>query len=143
MADTRADGSFRLVGLADRAYNLFAGTALAGFGVRRGVRPGDEEVVLSLRPGGRVRVSVRGPDGAAVAGAYVHVSSAGGAAVSPESVSPTDAQGIAEIAAPRGAVEIEAGTLGPAERLQGSVTVAVPEGGSAAAELVLAPKAER
>jgi hypothetical protein len=99
-------------------------------------------VVLSLRPGGRVRVSVRGPDGAAVAGAYVHVSSAGGAAVSPESVSPTDAQGIAEIAAPRGAVEIEAGTLGPAERLQGSVTVAVPEGGSAAAELVLAPKAE-
>jgi hypothetical protein len=97
MTDTLADGSFRLAGLGERTYNPFAGTALAGFGVRHGVRPGDEEVVLSLRPGGRVRVSVSGPGRAPLASAYVQVPRAGGAAVGSESGSLTDAQGVAEI----------------------------------------------
>jgi hypothetical protein len=87
-------------------------------------------------------VSVRGPDGAPVAGAYASVVRVGGVPVETDAASRSDAQGQVELPAPAGAIEVEAGSGGSGPvRLHGTVAATVPEGGVVSAELVLAPKA--
>jgi hypothetical protein len=98
------------------------------FGMREDVRPGDKDVLLTLRPGGRVTVRVLGTDGQPVAGALVYVDAAGIG-------TSTDAQGLAELTVPAGTVELRARK----DRLEGHQSVNVAERGTAAAEITLAP----
>jgi hypothetical protein len=132
-ARTLPDGSFKIGGLAAESHSVVAGhSELGAFGVRVGVVPGDKDVVLSLRPGGRVRLLVQGADGAPVEGAFASLAKiigtpAGGSGAR------TDAQGIAELGVPASTVEIRV----TKETLEARVTVTVGEGGSTAATVKL------
>src|SRR6185503_11356220 len=78
-AVTRADGSFRFPAVLARPYNLFTGSATAGFAQRANVAPSDDAIVLQLKPGGRLHLVVQGPDGQGVADAYADIAAIDGA----------------------------------------------------------------
>lgn len=132
---TLADGSFGLTGLGERPYNVVTGSAVAGFALRLGVSPGEKDLVLRLRPGGRVRLLARGPDGQPVAGARTRLVKLSGAPIfGPRPTrGTTDSQGLVEISVPAGDLEIEVAN----EKLRGTVRVGVPEGGTIAREVTL------
>jgi hypothetical protein len=134
---TLPDGTFRIGGLATASYNLCAGAELAGYAVRAGERPGDSEVSLTLRPGGTVRVLVKGPEGAPLPRAYASVSKVDGAVVNVPSTGgegPTNASGITQIPSPAGAVELSV----DAETFQGTTVQAlVGEGATVNVEVTL------
>lgn len=132
---TLADGSFQLSELLQRPYALLSGSDLAGFAFRAGVPPGDSDVVLTLRPGGKVRVQVRGTDGAPASRAWVRVDKLGGISVGSFSHPLTDSDGFAELPVPAGVVEIGVGK----DSLKGRVTLNVSPGETVAAEVRLAP----
>jgi hypothetical protein len=130
---TLPDGSFQITGLASGTHTVLAQTETGAFGLRAGVRPGQQDVVLTVRPGGRVRVLVRGPEGAPVEGAVARASRVDGAAVT-TMVSPmTGADGIGEIVAPAGEVELRVRK----DKLEARVTVSVPPGATVPAEITL------
>ncbi len=110
-ANSTADGTFRIGGLAARPYAVVAGSEVAGFGVRFGVVPGGEPAALTLRPAGRIALRVVDPSGRPVAGAYPRVESVDGARVRlPGRTSgPTDAEGRFDLASPPGRVEVAVG----------------------------------
>lgn len=137
-ATTQADGSFRLSGLREEPQSVAAGSELGGFAVRTGVTPGEGELLLSLRPGGRLRVLVVGPDESPVAGAYVSVSRYRGAPVTLQG-NATDAAGSVELLAPAGPLEIR----GRKDGLEGRLGAAVGEGGLAQLTLRLSQQIER
>jgi protocatechuate 3,4-dioxygenase beta subunit len=130
-ASTLPDGSFRIGGLKAIPHRVTAWSNLGDFGRRDGVTPGDKDVVLTLRPGGRVTVRVVGPDGQPVEGAWASVVNVGMG-------SRTDARGLAEVMTPAGTVELRAGK----DRLEGRTTITVTERGTAAAEIKLAMPAQ-
>lgn len=137
-AATLPDGSFRFPALLARPYNLLVGTSGAGFAHRANVTPGDDEIELQLKPGGRVHVEVRGPDGIAVESAYADIAVVDGAPVVGFAGRNTDAQGVAEMTVPAGLVHVIA-----RKGLQrGEVTVNVEAGGTINAEITL-PAAPR
>ena len=114
---SRADGSFRIEGLASKPYVLAAGSPLAGFAIRGGVTPGEEPVTLTLRPGGRIAVRVLGADSRPVKEAYPSVETVDGLRVEMpgNSSGPTDATGLYELVSPTGTVGVVAATRsGPA-----------------------------
>jgi hypothetical protein len=127
-AMTLPDGTFQIAGLHAVPHRVIARSDVGMFGVREGVRPGDKDVVVTLRRGGRVAVRVLGPDGQPVGGAFAGADGMGMGANS-------DAQGVAEVMVPAGTTEIRVRK----DRLEGRVTVTVAEGGTAAAEVQLAP----
>ena len=127
-AMTLPDGTFQISGLQSVPHRVIARSDVGMFGLREGVRPGDKDVVLTLRRGGRVTIHVLGTDGQPVAGAFAYVDAAGIG-------TSTDAQGIAELTVPAGTVELRARK----DRLEGHQSVTVAEGGTAAAEITLAP----
>ena len=127
-AQTLPDGTFRIGGLKEGPYRLVARSELGAFATRSGVIPGDKDVVLTLRPGGRVAIRVLGPGGQPVAAASMMIEEIGAFAR-------TDAQGLAELAVPAGTSEIRASK----DRLEGKAVVTVSEGGTAAAEITLTP----
>jgi uncharacterized GH25 family protein len=138
---TIADGSFEVKGLLPGAYTLFAGSTLAGFAVRSGVSPGASDVTLALQPGGQVRLRIRGPDGVPVPRAHAELRKVDGLPVNYDSIegrAASDALGLLAVTMPAGADEIWVAR----DKLQGVVTVNVPSGGSASAEIVLKPSAE-
>lgn len=135
---TTADGSFEVKGLPSGSYALSAGSSLAGFAMQPAVSAGASDLALTLRPGGTVRLRIRGPDGAPVPGVYASVSKLGGVPVSFNSFeggSESDAQGALALTVPAGSVEISARK----DKLKGAVTVNVPAAGSTGADVVLAP----
>jgi protocatechuate 3,4-dioxygenase beta subunit len=107
-AQSAADGTFSLTGLRRETYTLLAdaGTSLR-FAVAAGVRPGDSDVVLALRPAARLLVHVLAPDGKPVAGAHAQVEGIDGARVLYGVVRASDAAGVIEMAAPAGEVQLE------------------------------------
>jgi hypothetical protein len=131
-AVTVPDGTFVISGLTDRPHSLLARSELGMYAFRSGVRPGDSDVQLTLRPGGRALVQVTGPDGAPVAGAWanlvkiagVHVRGVGGR---------TNEGGLADVGLPAGPVELEV----VKDDLRGKVTLNVAEGGTASAAVEL------
>ena len=132
-ARTLPDGSFKIGGLAAESHTVVASYSDQGaFGVRTGVVPGDKDVILALRPGGRVRLQVQASDGLPVDGAFATLVKISGIPAG-GSGARTDAQGIAEFAVPAGTVEIRV----TKETLEARVTVSVGEGGSAAATVKL------
>lgn len=132
-AVTLSDGSFRFPALLARPYDLFTGSSAAGFAQRANVTPGDEEVLLQLKPGGRVHVEVHGPDGNAVEDAYADIAAVDGAPVVGFDGSVTDAQGETEMTVPAGRVQVTARS----GLQQGEVTVNVEEGGTVTAAITL------
>ena len=135
---SRADGSFRIEGLAPQPYVLAAGSPLAGFAIRGGVTAGEEPVTLTLRPGGRIAVRVLGADSRPVKEAYPSVETVDGLRVEmPGNVSgPTDATGLYELVSPTGTV----GVIVRHEKRTGRATVGVRAAESVPLTVVLQPE---
>jgi hypothetical protein len=132
-SQTLPDGSFKIGGLASEPHTVVAAIPeSAAFGVRGGVTPGDKDVLLALRPGGRVRLQVRNADGTPADGAFASLVKIGGAPAGGAN-SRIDSQGMAEFPVPAGTLEIRV----TKEGLEARVTVTVGEGGSAAASVTL------
>jgi hypothetical protein len=130
------DGSFRLSRLAARAYNLCAGNQLAGYAVQNGVSPGGSDVVLTLRPASRVRLLVKGPNGAPMPKVWGNVMTVGGARVIVPWMNgrePSDANGVMELPTPPGTVQIDLS----GEEFKGRVTATVAAGATASTEVTL------
>ena len=126
-ANSLADGAFRIRGLEAQPYTLAAGSDLAGWAIRSGLSPRDEPVTLTLQPGGHIAVRVLGDDERPVKDAYPRVRTVGGQRVSmPGRVSgPTDPNGLYELDAPAGPVEVEVHK--DAQTARGTVTVRAGE----------------
>jgi protocatechuate 3,4-dioxygenase beta subunit len=134
---TLADGSFRIDGLSQQAHTLTSSTDTGLFAVRSGVAAGAKGVVLTLRPGGRIRLQVIGPDGSPLEGAWGSVSRVDGVPLpGGNAIAQTDALGIAEIGAPAGFVDVDARK----DTLRGRASVSVNPGETVAATVrVVAP----
>jgi hypothetical protein len=129
-----ADGGFRFDRLQAKAYDLSTGRPAVGYATRAGVTPGDKDVVLVLRPGGRVRLAVVDGRGAPVAEASARVTSVSGVAVFlPTPPDQTDPAGIVEFSCPSGSLEIQVGQ----DQRSAKVTVEVSPGALASARVVL------
>jgi large repetitive protein len=135
-AQSLPDGSFQIANLAKGTYTLTAQSSNGMFALRTGVLPGQKDVTLTLQPGGRVQLLVRGPDGAPVEGAWASASSVDGVRAGMGGGPQTNAQGMADLAAPAGQVELSVRK----DKLSGQTTVTVPPGGSVPAEVTLAEK---
>ena len=134
------DGSFEIGGLGNGDYSLASQSELGLFAMRPGVAAGSQDVTLTLRRGGRALVTVLGPDGAPVHGAFASVRRVSGHVLfAIGGGMPTDARGTTEFNVPVGAVEIRATTK---EGLEGVATPGVSEGAMVAAEIRLAPPKE-
>jgi len=103
------------------------------FAVRMGVAPADKDVILALRPGGRVRLQVQTADDQPVPRAFANLAKINGTPAAGAG-GVTDSQGMADLTVPAGTVEIRV----TKEGLEARVTVTVGENGSAAASVTLA-----
>jgi hypothetical protein len=131
-ATSAADGTFAFDDLRAGTYAIAGGSALSGFGMLSGVSPGGEDVVLRLSAGGRVRVTVRSVDGTPVAGAFANVDRVNGTRYPFMGTGGTTGpDGVVEIDAPAGTLEIEVRK----ERPLGRGRVAVAAGGVAAVDV--------
>jgi hypothetical protein len=130
-AQSLADGTFRFTGLKNGPFNVLAGSPSAGFAFQAGVAAGTKNLVLALQPGGKARVQVVGPDGAALEEARVFLRSLGGNPVVGPRSSTTNAQGMAELDLPPGAVELMAFK----EKLMGKASLNVLPGGTVAVQI--------
>jgi hypothetical protein len=63
-AQSLADGSFEMAGLKEGSYTVTAEGEHGTFAIRPGVATGSKGVALALQPGGRLTVTITGPDGA-------------------------------------------------------------------------------
>jgi protocatechuate 3,4-dioxygenase beta subunit len=135
MAVSMEDGRFRIERLMPRPYTLATGSPSVGFAIRGGVSPGDKDVVLTLRPGGRVRLTAVDQSGAPVAQVGGSLASVDGLTAFLFLNASTDAQGVAEFGCPAGLVELNVSN----GKLTGKATVQVEVGATATARAVLAP----
>jgi protocatechuate 3,4-dioxygenase beta subunit len=127
-AMSRQDGTFSMSGLTAGGYSVTTHTDLGAFARTVSVKGGDKDIVLTLRPGGRVTVRVVGGDGQPIAGAQVFD-------IQGSTYASTDAGGIAELAVPAGKSDMRASK----DRLDGAVPVEVGEGGVLVIDLKLEP----
>jgi hypothetical protein len=134
-ARTMPDGRFRFASLGPVSYDLLAASELGGFAMRVGATPGEEGVVLRLRPGGRVHLTLHDPAGRPAASASARVLSVDGVSVEPLRgfYGSADARGVSEFAVPVGQIELQ----GSKERLTGSATLTVGEAETVSAEITL------
>lgn len=137
-AESGPDGRFELTSVPDAAVSVAAASATGAFALRTGVRAGDEEVVLRLRPGALLKARVVGPDGAPVAGAYVFARFPGGPSVSAMRVPTTDAGGAVELPVPAGLGVIEV-TASAGGGLSATITLQPGEAADLEAEIALKP----
>ena len=136
-ARTLPDGTFEMIGLADKPYSLSVQAEGGLFAVASGVSPGAGPVTLTLRPGGRVHVTLVGADGAPVARTTVYVSRVQGTSVRRNvAMGTTNSAGTVELMVPAGSIELMAQDSGR----EAKTTVAVSSGGTSSAELVLRPR---
>ncbi|HSD26572.1 MAG TPA: carboxypeptidase-like regulatory domain-containing protein, partial [Vicinamibacteria bacterium] len=130
---SREDGRFRFDRLQAKPCDVVAASPL-GFAVRRDVSPGETDVVLTLSPAGRIRLTIVDAQGAPVTGARARVAALDGRPlVLPVNTAVSDPAGALDLAAPAGSVEVEAEKDGHG----GTITVAVEGGATAAARVVL------
>jgi len=136
MTVSMEDGGFRLEHLLPRPHTLASGSPATGFAIRAGVSPGEKDLTLTLRPGGRIRLSVVDATGAPLSGATTGMVRVDGSKVrlllDPGQ---TDALGTVEFGCPAGAIEIRTYK----QKLVGKATVQVESGATANARLVLGP----
>jgi protocatechuate 3,4-dioxygenase beta subunit len=137
-ATTLPDGSFRLDSLTAQPHNLLVASPLAGFALLGGVGPGDEDVTLRMRPGGRLDLTAVGPGGAPVEGVRIRVQRVNGLAVFYLAGDVrTSANGNASVLLPAGDVTLQLSGAG----LEGVAVAAVPAGGAVAVRVPLGPPA--
>jgi hypothetical protein len=104
---TREDGTFELRVSDNTPVNVAVGSGRTGFAFQAGVRPGAQNVMLRLIPGGAVRVLVLGPRGEPKAGVSVQGPvSLDGAHFLELNAARTGTDGTAELAVPAGVVEV-------------------------------------
>jgi len=134
-ARTMPDGRFRFASLRPLSYDLLAGSELGGFAMRVGVTPGEEGLVLRLRPGGRVHLTLHDAAGRPAARASARVRTVDGVSVEPLRgfYGSADAQGVSEFAVPAGQIELQVSK----ERLTGRATVTVGEAETVPADITL------
>ena len=101
-----------------------------------GVRPGQDDVVLNLQPGGRVSIRASDLEGQPVEDASINLSGVGGLPAQRFLWAKTDANGQVEVAVPAGPIEL---TVRKSD-LESKLNVNVPQGGSTAVEVYLTPK---
>lgn len=123
---TRLDGAFAFSHVVEGPYNIFVGSGQHGFAVASAVPTGTTDVVLTPRPGGRVRLRVFGPRSEPVRGAYALVAAVGSVPVSSPAVVAADESGMVELDAPAGPVLL---SVASDEGLGARITVFVPENG--------------
>jgi hypothetical protein len=136
-AQSLADGSFEMTGLKEGSYTLTAEGEHGTFAIRPGVASGSRNVALALQPGGRLSVTVTGPDGAGVAEAWPSVTRVNGLFVGYLSrpIGPTDAQGRTEVLVPAGDLVLWASK----EPLGGGATASVAPGQTVAVTVRMTP----
>jgi hypothetical protein len=133
-AQTTHDGAFALGQLRSSPYVLVAGSPATGFAVVTDVVPGDSDVVMTLRPSGRVRLQVLDAEGAPAADATAQIVSIDGATAGPlASPMPCDASGILDSPFPASSVVLDVTSPKGYRRL----SILVPEGGTVEAEVKL------
>lgn len=139
-AQSLPDGSFELTGLKEGSFTLSAEGEHGTFAVRPGVAAGSKNVALALQPGGRLSVTITGPDGAGVAQAWPSVTSVNGVSVGyiGRPAGPTDAQGRTEALVPAGDLTLWA-TKDP---LAGGATASVAPGQTASVTIRMTPGAK-
>jgi hypothetical protein len=135
-ATTGWDGRFTVRGLGAGSYVLCAAHEAGGFSLQTGVEAGTRDVTLVTKPGGRIRLAVRGAEGAPVKGASFELVTLDGVAVSAPLFGRglTDDDGQTEVTSPAGLVEIEVFH----ELRRTRIRVAVESGRMAEAEVRLA-----
>jgi hypothetical protein len=135
-AQSAADGSFGLTGLRREAYTLLADAgASLRFGVAAGVQPGDDDLVLALRPAARLLVHVLTQDGKPVADARAQVEGVDGARVLYGVAKQSDAAGVIDMAAPAGQVQLRVFK----EMLSGEALIVARPGATTAVDVRLGP----
>jgi hypothetical protein len=134
-AVTLADGAFQIGGLDEQPYTLTAFSDAGFFAAQSDVAGGAEGVGLTLRPGGRVRLQVTGPEGSPLEGVRAAVVKVDGRPFPAwRGAKQTDALGRLELSTPTGSVEID---VRSGSRLQGLTTVGVTSGGIVDATIAL------
>lgn len=136
LTETQADGTFRIEGLEAKSYNLFAGSSLAGgFAVRVGAQANEDDLILQLRPGGRIRLTILDSLGQPASGAFVQLAAVGGARIADPKELPevTGPEGSVDLAVPAGPIDVRA-SKGNSTAVFRSV---VPEGRSVSGEVRL------
>lgn len=134
--ESGSDGRFEIASVPDAELTLSAWTALGAFALRTAVRPSDEEIVLRLRPGARLRARVVSEDGAPVASVFVAPRFGGGSMIQMAQPATTDSAGLVELRVPAGLGPIEVfASAGPTGT--GSITLTPAEGQELEAEIVL------
>ncbi len=105
---TREDGSFRLERLEDRRYSITTGSSDRGYAFTEGVAAGTKDVTLTLRLGGKVRLSVVDRDGRPIRGAFPLLVEVNGvpAFLPFYELLPSDGAGLVELDCPAGLVRI-------------------------------------
>jgi len=134
--ESDADGTFRIGGLGEGRYNICGGSAQAGYGVRSGIRPGERNAGITLRPAGRVRLLVLDDDALPIPTAYAFVARVGTAKVTVPALALalSGDSGRIELATPAGDVEI---VVRAQDRIA-KVALQVPEGQVLDKEVTLA-----
>ncbi|HSF19580.1 MAG TPA: carboxypeptidase regulatory-like domain-containing protein [Vicinamibacteria bacterium] len=133
-AEVHPDGAFELRDLAPIRYNVLAGSDLDGFAFATGIESG-AELTFRLRPAAWIQVRVVNESGVPVPEAQVAVSALAGRKVR-DATRRTDAQGMLDLYAPAGSLELKAVK---GDDLEGSAVVTVGEGERAPAQIVLRP----
>jgi hypothetical protein len=135
-AQSGADGTFTISGLAAGRFRLSTSDDAGGFATVTGVTSGARDALLRLAPGGQVRALVFRPEGSPAPDAMVLVAKLNGQSFRPGRSARTDASGVAELGAPAGTVELRAMVDGAT----GSASVNVTSGATASVEIRLAAR---
>jgi hypothetical protein len=135
MVHGSVDGRWALPDREPHATAVHFGHRLIERGLRHpsGVSPGDKDVLLTLRPGGRIRLTAVDQGGAPVAQVGGALASVDGLKVFQFLNASTDALGVAEFGCPAGLVEINVSN----GKLTGKATVQVEVGATASARVGL------
>jgi len=126
------DGTFELTGLVAGQYNLFARTDTGSFAFQPSVPAGTEALSLVTAQGGRLRLEVRGEDGAPAPGAQAALVQIGEIPVF-AMMGRTNSEGKTELPVPAGTLTVRV----TRDRRQASLNITVASGQVAAAEVQL------
>jgi protocatechuate 3,4-dioxygenase beta subunit len=131
------DGSFAF-NIPRGPYTLFAGSGIAGFGVRSEATAGSDPAIVTLLPAGQATIRVVDAKGAPVEDALFEVTQVDGVPIAwPLSdAGRSDSKGMLHVALPAGAVGFNAFN----NSYSGQGTIQVSPAGMASAEVVVAPE---
>jgi hypothetical protein len=105
-AVSAANGSFKIRNLRPVPHSLYARTDLGESGIVRNVTPDNDDVPLLVKPGGRVELTVIGPDGAGRRRSSIEIVSVDGIPVHTSEFIYSDGLGRAILAVPSGTIEL-------------------------------------